>query len=224
MVRRSPQLLLGWKVAGLLVVLHQPAPDPGPQHLGNLLVAAVDIAAVYEGRDGVDLLPARLATSRAGAREVYTGYTCILSHWERGIGLGHVDVETFGSTWVEAAAFLRETRAADVMVQELAELHHHAAHSLVGVVPLGEGSSNHTDVGKVAPMEGTAGPEVMRIFGSHQTTEWDISGPPVGVLDIITPPVYPLVRRGSRGKVTRTCLDKDCPDFKSNDNNLINQW
>lgn len=202
MVRRSPQLLLGWKVAGLLVVLHQPAPDPGPQHLGNLLVAAVDIAAVYEGRDGVDLLPARLATSRAGAREVYTGYTCILSHWERGIGLGHVDVETFGSTWVEAAAFLRETRAADVMVQELAELHHHAAHSLVGVVPLGKRSGNYPNVWKVVPRKGTAGSKVMRILWSYQTTEWDICGPPVWVLNIVTPTVNPLVSRGCGGEVT----------------------
>ena len=69
-------------MAGLLVILHQPAPGPSPQDLPDLLVAAVDVAPVYEGRDGVDLFPARLATGGARAREVDTGYTRILSHWE----------------------------------------------------------------------------------------------------------------------------------------------
>ena len=90
------------------------------------------------------------------------------------------------------------------MVQELTKLHHHAAHPLVGVVPLGECSGNHTDVGKVIPRKGTSGSEVMRILWSHQTTEWDICGPPVGVLDIIAPSVNSLVSGGGGGKVTRT--------------------
>ncbi len=82
MIGWPPQLLFSRKVAGLLIILHQPAPGARPQGLGYLLVTAVDVAAVYEGRDGVDLLPARLPTGGAGAGEVYTGYTCILSHWE----------------------------------------------------------------------------------------------------------------------------------------------
>ena len=82
MIGWPSELFLGRKVAGLLVILHQSAPGAGPQRLRDLLVAAVDVAAVYEGRDGVDLLPAGLAARGAGSREVYTGYTCILSHWE----------------------------------------------------------------------------------------------------------------------------------------------
>ena len=212
-IRRPSELFLSRKVARLLVILHQSAPGPGPQHPGDLLVAAVHVAAVYEGRDGVDLLPAGLATGGAGAGEVYTGYTCILPHWERRIRFGHVDVKTLGSTWVETAAFLRETGAADVVVQELAELHHHAADPLVWVVPLRECSSNYSNIGKVVPRKGAAGSEVMGILGSHQTSEWDISGPPVWVLDVIAATVYSLVSRGSGGKVTGTCLDKDCPEI-----------
>ena len=81
-IRWTSELFFSWEVAGLLVILHQPAPGPSPQHLPDLLVAAVDVAAVDEGRDGVDLLPPRLATGGPRAREVDTGYTRILSHWE----------------------------------------------------------------------------------------------------------------------------------------------
>ena len=82
MIRWTPQLFFSWKMSWFLVVLHQPAPGPSPQDRADLLVAAVDVAAVDEGRDGVDLFPARLATGGTRPREVYTGYTRILSHWE----------------------------------------------------------------------------------------------------------------------------------------------
>ena len=81
-VRRPSELFFSGKMSRLLVVLHQPAPGPGPQDGPDLLVAAVDVAAVDEGRDGVDLFSARLATGGTRTREVYTGYTRILSHWE----------------------------------------------------------------------------------------------------------------------------------------------
>ena len=96
------------------------------------------------------------------------------------------------------------------MVQELPQLHHHAAHPLVRVVPLGEGSSNDADVGKIVSREGASRGEVMGVLGSHQPTEGDVRGPPVGVLDVVTTPVYSLV---GGGKVARTCLDKDCPEI-----------
>ena len=81
-IRWTSQLFFSWKMSWLLVVLHQPASGPRPQHRADLLVAAVDVAAVDEGRDGVDLFPARLPTGWTRTREVYTGYTRILSHWE----------------------------------------------------------------------------------------------------------------------------------------------
>ena len=96
------------------------------------------------------------------------------------------------------------------MVQELPQLHHHAAHPLVRVVPLWEGSSNDADVGKIVSREGTSWGEVMRVLGSHQPTEGDVRGPPVRVLDVVTTPVYSLV---GGGKVARTRLDKDCPEI-----------
>ena len=194
----------------LLVVLHQPAPGPLPQDRADLLVAAVDVAAVDEGRDGVDLFSARLATGGTGAREVYTGYTRILSHWEGGIRLGHIDVETLGSAGVQTAPLLGETGAADVVVQELPQLHHHAAHSLVRVVPLREGSSDNPNVGQIVAREGTSRGEVMRVLWSHKATEGDICSAPVWVLDVVTPPVYPLV---GGGKVAGARLDKDCPEI-----------
>ena len=58
--------------------------------------------------------------------------------------------------------------------------------------------------------EGTSRGEVMGVLGSHQPTEGDVRGPPVGVLDVVTTPVYSLV---GGGKVARTCLDKDCPEI-----------
>ena len=96
------------------------------------------------------------------------------------------------------------------MVQELAQLHHHAAHSLVGVVPLGEGSSNDAHVGKIVSREGTSRGEVVRVLWSHQATEGNICGSPVWVLDVVTTTVYSLVRRG---KVTGARLDKVCPEI-----------
>ena len=96
------------------------------------------------------------------------------------------------------------------MVQELTQLHHHAAHSLVRVVPLREGSSNDAHVGKIVSREGTSRGEVVRILGSHQSTEGNIRCSPIGVLDVVTTPVYSLV---GGGKVARTRLDKDCPEI-----------
>ena len=96
------------------------------------------------------------------------------------------------------------------MVQELAQLHHHAAHPLVGVVPLGEGSGNDAHVGKIVARKGTSRGEVMRVLGGHQATEGDVRGTPVRVLDVVTAPVYSLV---GGGKVARTRLDKDCPEI-----------
>ena len=50
---------------------------------------------------------------------------------------------------VETTPLLREAGAADVVVQELTELHHHAAHPLIRVVTLRKGSSNNTNIGKI---------------------------------------------------------------------------
>ena len=96
------------------------------------------------------------------------------------------------------------------MVQELPQLHHHAAHPLVGVVPLGEGPGYDPHVGKVISWEGASRGEVMGVLRSYQPTEGDIRCSPVRVLDVVTPPVYPLVRRG---KVAGTRLDKQCPEI-----------
>ena len=96
------------------------------------------------------------------------------------------------------------------MVQELTQLHHHAAHSLVRVVPLREGSSNDAHVGKIVSREGTSRGEVVRVLGSHQSTEGNVCSSPVGVLDVVTTTVYSLV---GGGKVARTRLDKDCPEI-----------
>ena len=96
------------------------------------------------------------------------------------------------------------------MVQELPQLHHHAAHSLVRVVPLREGSSDNPNVGQIVAWEGTSRGEVMRVLWSHKATEGDICGAPVWVLDVVTPPVYSLV---GGGKVAGARLDKDCPEI-----------
>ena len=96
------------------------------------------------------------------------------------------------------------------MVQELSELHHHAAHPLVRVVPLREGSSNDAHVGKIVARKGASRRKVMRVLRSHKPTEGNVSSTPVRVLDVVTAPVYPLV---GRGEVARTRLDKDCPEI-----------
>ena len=50
----------------------------------------------------------------------------------------------------------------------------------------------------------------MGVLGSHQAAEGDVCGAPVGVLDVVTTPVYSLVRGG---KVAGARLDKDCPEI-----------
>ena len=96
------------------------------------------------------------------------------------------------------------------MVQELPQLHHHAAHPLVRVVALREGPGNHADVGQIVSREGATRCEVVGVLGGHQTTEGDVRGAPVGVVDVVTPPVYRLV---GRGKVAGARLDKHCPEI-----------
>ena len=50
---------------------------------------------------------------------------------------------------VETTSLLRKAGGADVMVQELAELHHHAAHSLIRIVTLRESSGHNTNIGQI---------------------------------------------------------------------------
>ena len=196
MVRGLLELLLGGQVAGPLVALHQAAAHPGPEVPRQVLLAAVHVAAVDEGGDGVDLLAPRLAARGPRPREVDAGHAGILPHGERRVRLGHVDVEALGPAGVEAAPLLGEAGGADVVVEELAELHHHAAHALVGVVALGEGAGHHAHVRQIVARRRASGSEVMSVAWRRQSTEGDVCRAPVRVLDVVAPTINPLIRRG----------------------------
>ena len=136
-------------MSGLNVTLHKTTSNTRPEVTGHIIFTAVDVAAVNEGCDGVDLLSARLTTSWSGASKVNAGHAGVLPHGEGWVSFRNVDVEALWTMRVETTPLLREAGAADVVVQELTELHHHAAHPLIRVVTLRKGSSHHTNIGKI---------------------------------------------------------------------------
>ena len=148
-----------------LVALHEAAAHPGPQVAADVLLAPVDVAAVNEGGDRVDLLPPRLTASWPRPGKVNARHARVLSHRERGVGLRNVDIEALGPSGVQAASLLRKAGGADVVVEELTELHHHRADPLVGVVSLGEGPGHHPHIGQVITGTRAPGSKVLRITG-----------------------------------------------------------
>ena len=95
--------------------------------------------------------------------------------------------------WVEAASLLWETGAADVVVYELTKLHHHAAYPLIRIVTLRKRSSYNSDIRKIISWSRSSRLEVLIIFWSCQSTEWDIGGAPTWILDVVTSSINSLV-------------------------------
>ena len=163
MVRCLLELLLGGQVTRPLGALHQPPPHPGPQVAPDVLLAAVDVAAVNEGGDRVDLLPPRLTASWPGPGEVNAGHARVLPHRERWVRLRDIDVEALRPPGVQTAPLLWKAGGADVVIEELTELHHHGAHPLVGVIPLREGPGHDPHIGQVIAWARAPGSKVLRI-------------------------------------------------------------
>ena len=108
-----------------LVALHEAAAHPGPQVAADVLLAPVDVAAVNEGGDCVDLLPPRLTAGWPRPGEVNAGHARVLSHRKRGVRLRDIDVEALRPPRIQTASLLRKAGGADVVIEELTKLHHH---------------------------------------------------------------------------------------------------
>ena len=146
-----------------LSALHQSPAHPGPQVTANVLLAAVDVAAVDEGGDCVDLLSPRLTAGWPRPGEVNAGHARVLPHRERGVRLRDIDVEALRPPRVQTASLLRKAGGADVVIEELTKLHHHGAHPLIRVISLWEGPGHHPDIGQVITWTRAPGSKVLRI-------------------------------------------------------------
>ena len=204
------KLFFGWQMSCLLVALHQTSSNSWAEIWGKIILTTIDIAAVNEGSDGVDLLSSRLTTSRSWSGKVNTGHARILSHGEGWIWFGNIDVEAFRSAGIQTASLLRKAGGANVMIQELSKLHDHAAHSLVRIVTFRKCSSNHANVGQVISRPGASGTKVLRVLRSSQATEWNICCSPTWILYNVAPSVYSWIWWR---KVTRRWLLQTCPQL-----------
>ena len=174
------ELFFGWQMSSLLVALDQTSSNSWTKIWREIIFAAVDVAAVDVGCDGVDLLASRLTASRSRSGKVNAGHTGVLSHGERGIRFRNIDVETLWSTWVQTASFLRKACGADVVIQELAKLHYHGAHPFVRIISLWKCPSNHTNIGQIITRSGSSWTEILGIFWGCQATEGNVCSAPTG--------------------------------------------
>ena len=181
------QLLAGRQLIRPRVPL-QPAVDVRPQGGRVLLLAAVNDRAVDEGRDLVELLPDAVVTHRRRSEEVQA-LGGVVHPAEEPVRTGDGDGEAFAALHAESAAIRLVVLGAegDVVVQELAELHHHVGesrvrHVVVRVVPLRDPSG----VGQRRGVSAAPGfARAVRVFGLDDPFERGAGGAPFGVLQVV---------------------------------------